>query len=79
MNRFRIFNIKGCKTAKQVMIGFSRPEEGEDYLELCAWHEHEGATYYQHEEIHGSEGVLNRVLLDFTGESANSFANSMEF
>ncbi len=83
MIRFRIVNIKGCKTSEQVLLMIERNDNGEDYLKIVAWHLKDDEWFYQEETFDGAgttnDLIVQRMLLDFSEVSANEFANSFTF
>lgn len=78
---FKIINIKGCKTCKQLLIAICRDDEGNDFVELAAWHEDkDGVLYYQIENVtFDNEIMARRYIADFQEISANEFVNSFNF
>lgn len=86
--KFRIIDIKGCETCKQVLLYISREADSEDIpfnqVNILAWHKHEGVDYIQQGSIvvnadYAEDYILERIIADFSELSANEFANAMTF
>lgn len=81
----RIIKIKGCKTCKELLIFKDRDHNGEEFVQLVAWHKFEGGDFIQKAQVDYSQGgiadsVMNeRIINDFTEESALAFVNTMSF
>ena len=81
---YRIIQIKGCKTCKEVLIFLDRDENGEELVRIIAWHKNNDGDFIQKCEVDYCKGnddsLMNqRLIADFSEMSANEFANSMSF
>ncbi len=83
--KYKIIKIQGCKTCNEVLLFLDINEDGEHYVHLIAWHENkEKDTFIQEsfiflEETPSEEKLLQRIIADFSKESALEFAKSMQF
>lgn len=76
----KIVKIKGCKTCSEVLIVLFRNDDGDDNVEIIAWHDKDNLILYQREEVEfESVSTAKRFIADFSELSANEFANSFDF
>lgn len=79
---FKILNIKGCETTKQVLVQLLRTTGGEDIVSISAWHVNaDGSDIYQCEEVRFTGYAFDHAeqfIKDFSQESANKFANLVD-
>lgn len=78
--KVKIVKVIGCKTCKEVLVSVSRKEDGDDYVELQAWHKNTEGDWYQFQEIDfPTLELASAYVKDFSSSSASEFAKEFNF
>lgn len=71
----RLIQIKGCKTAKEVLVTQTMLEQ-RPAIEISCWHETAKGSVFQQEYIDVNDPVIaGHIVADFSHTSALAFAN----
>lgn len=76
----KLIEIKGCKTAEQVLIYMDTDANGKLFVNIQCWHTQDEIDYEQIENIEMPNTLMaERFVCDFSEMSANEYANAYIF
>lgn len=68
-------------SAPEVLVQKCRNDEGEDYVQISAWHTTEDGELFQSTSIdfeNSNSVLITRFIADFSEESANDFVSDFD-